>query len=164
MPYRIKYKTKANGNNAEVINNSEINSSLSTTLTQGGITYVSSIEDTYYQNIKPHLSNSIFLGTTDLRWKCVYSYNLDISSTSTFGREATFNRGMYSGNIFPLSNNNYRIGSSSNRFIDAYIQTWVYANSGLYMNPSGITQNGSYLELSSGGNEIIIAGGTDFLC
>lgn len=162
LPYRIKYKTKANGNNAEVINNSEINSSLSTTLTQGGITYVSSIGDTYYQNIKPHLSNSIFLGGTDLRWKCVYSYNLDISSTSTFGETATFNGGMYSGNIFPLSNNNYRIGSSSNRFIDAYIQAWVYANSGLYMNPSGITQNGSYLELSSGGNEIIIAGGTDF--
>ena len=87
---------------------------------------------------------------------------LNLSSTSTFGGEATFNGGMYSGNIFPLSNNNYRIGSSSNRFIDAYIQTWVYANSGLYMNPSGITQNGSYLELSSGGNEIIIAGGTDF--
>lgn len=162
LPYHIKYKTKANGNNAEVINNSEINSSLSTTLTQGGITYVSFIEDTYYQNIKPRLSNSIILGTTDLRWKCVYSYNLDISSTSTFGGTATFNGGMYSGNIFPLSNNNYRIGSSSNRFIDAYIQNWVYANSGLYMNPSGITQNGSYLELSSGGNEIIIAGGTDF--
>ena len=162
LPYHIKYKTKANGNNAEVINNSEINSSLSTTLTQGGITYVSSMENTYYQNIKPHLSNSIILGTTDLRWKCVYSYNLDISSTSTFGGAATFNGGMYSGNIFPLSNNNYRIGSSSNRFIDAYIQTWVYANSGLYMNPSGITQNRSYLELSSGGNEIIIAGGTDF--
>lgn len=87
---------------------------------------------------------------------------LNLSSTSTFGGEATFNGGMYSGNIFPLSNNNYRIGSSSNRFIDAYIQTWVYANSGLYMNPSGITQNGSYLELSSGGNEIIIAGATDF--
>lgn len=87
---------------------------------------------------------------------------LNLSSTSTFGETATFNGGMYSGNIFPLSNNNYRIGSSSNRFIDAYIQTWVYANSGLYMNPSGITQNGSYLELSSGGNEIIIAGGTDF--
>ena len=69
---------------------------------------------------------------------------------------------MYSGNIFPLSNNNYRIGSFSNRFIDAYIQAWVYANSGLYMNPSGITQNGSYLELSSGGNEIIIAGDTNF--
>lgn len=162
LPSCIKYKTKANGNNAEVINNSEINSSLSTTLTQGGITYVHSIEDTYYQNIKPHLSNSITSGTTDLRWKCVYSYNLDISSTSTFGETATFNGGMYSGNIFPLSNNNYRIGSSSNRFIDAYIQAWVYANSGLYMNPSGITQNGSYLELSSGGNEIIIAGGTDF--
>lgn len=87
---------------------------------------------------------------------------LNLSSTSTFGETATFNGGMYSGNIFPLSNNNYRIGSSSNRFIDAYIQAWVYANSGLYMNPSGITQNGSYLELSSGGNEIIIAGGTDF--
>ena len=87
---------------------------------------------------------------------------LKLSSTSTFGGEATFNGGMYSGNIFPLSNNNYRIGSFSNRFIDAYIQAWVYANSGLYMNPSGITQNGSYLELSSGGNEIIIAGGTDF--
>ena len=86
---------------------------------------------------------------------------LKLSSTSTFGGEATFNGGMYSGNIFPLSNNNYRIGSSSNRFIDAYIQAWVYANSGLYMNPSGITQNGSYLELSSGGNEIIIAGGSD---
>ena len=162
LPYRIKYKTRANGNNAEVINNSEINSSLSTTLTQGGITYVSFLEDTYYQNIKPHLSNSITSGTTDFRWKCVYSYNLDISSTSTFGKTATFNGGMYSGNIFPLSNNNYSIGSNSNRFIDAYIQTWVYANSGLYMNPSGITQNGSYLELSSGGNEIIIAGGTDF--
>ena len=94
LPYRIKYKTKANGNNAEVINNSEINSSLSTTLTQGGITYVSSIEDTYYQNIKPHLSNSITLGTTDLRWKCVYSYNLDISSTSTFSGHATFNGGI----------------------------------------------------------------------
>ena len=86
---------------------------------------------------------------------------LKLSSTSTF-ETATFNGGMYSGNIFPLSNNNYRIGSFSNRFIDAYIQAWVYANSGLYMNPSGITQNGSYLELSSGGNEIIIAGGTDF--
>ena len=88
--------------------------------------------------------------------------NLVVGSTSTFGETATFNGGMYSGNIFPLSNNNYRIGSFSNRFIDAYIQAWVYANSGLYMNPSGITQNGSYLELSSGGNEIIIAGGTDF--
>lgn len=87
---------------------------------------------------------------------------LKLSSTSTFGGAATFNGGMYSGNIFPLSNNNYRIGSFNNRFIDAYIQAWVYANSGLYMNPSGITQNGSYLELSSGGNEIIIAGGTDF--
>ena len=94
LPYRIKYKTKANGNNAEVINNSEINSSLSTTLTQGGITYISSINDIYYQNIKPHLSNSIFLGDTDLRWKCVYSYNLDISSTSTFGGKATFNGGL----------------------------------------------------------------------
>ncbi len=87
---------------------------------------------------------------------------LKLSSTSTFGETATFNGGMYSGNIFPLSNNNYRIGSFSNRFIDAYIQAWVYANSGLYMNPSGITQNGSYLELSSGGNEIIIAGDTNF--
>ena len=94
LPYRIKYKTKANGNNAEVINNSEINSSLSTTLTQGGITYVSSINDIYYQDIKPHLSNSIFLGYTDLRWKCVYSYNLDISSTSTFGGKATFKGGL----------------------------------------------------------------------
>lgn len=94
LPYRIKYKTKANGNNAEVINNSEINSSLSTTLTQGGITHVSSIGDTYYQNIKPHLSNSITSGTTDLRWRCVYSYNLDISSTSTFGGKATFNGGL----------------------------------------------------------------------
>lgn len=94
LPYRIKYKTKANRNNAEVINNSEINSSLSTTLTQGGITYVSFIEDTYYQNIKPHLSNSITSGTTDLRWKCVYSYNLDISSTSTFAGKATFNGGL----------------------------------------------------------------------
>lgn len=94
LPYRIKYKTKANGNNAEVINNSEINSSLSTTLTQGGITYVSSIGNTYYQNIKPHLSNSITSGTTDLRWKCVYSYNLDISSTSTFSGHATFNGGI----------------------------------------------------------------------
>lgn len=94
LPYHIKYKTKANGNNAEVINNSEINSSLSTTLTQGGITNVYSIEDTYYQNIKPHLSNSITSGTTDLRWKCVYSYNLDISSTSTFSGKATFNGGL----------------------------------------------------------------------
>ena len=94
LPYRIKYKTKANGNNAEVINNSEINSSLSTTLTQGGITTAYPIENTYYQNIKPHLSNSITLGTTGLRWKCVYSYNLDISSTSTFGGKATFNGGL----------------------------------------------------------------------
>lgn len=94
LPYRIKYKTKANGNNAEVINNSEINNSLSTTLTQGGITRTYSMENTYYQNIKPHLSNSITSGTTDLRWKCVYSYNLDISSTSTFAGKATFNGGL----------------------------------------------------------------------
>lgn len=94
LPYRIKYKTKANGNNAEVINNSEINSSLSTTLTQGGIIAAYPIENTYYQNIKPHLSNSITSGTTDLRWKCVYSYNLDISSTSTFSGRATFNGGI----------------------------------------------------------------------
>lgn len=94
LPYRIKYKTKANGNNAEVINNSEINSSLSTTLTQGGIIAAYPIENTYYQNIKPHLSNSITSGTTDLRWKCVYSYNLDISSTSTFSGKATFNGGL----------------------------------------------------------------------
>ena len=94
LPYRIKYKTKANGNNAEVIDNPEINSSLSTILTQGGIRITYSMENTYYQNIKPHLSNSITLGTTDLRWKCVYSYNLDISSTSTFGGKATFNGGL----------------------------------------------------------------------
>ena len=94
LPYRIKYKTKAYGNNAEVINNSEINSSLSTTLTQGGITETYPIGSTYYQNIKPHLSNSTTLGTTNLRWKCVYSYNLDISSTSTFGGKATFNGGL----------------------------------------------------------------------
>ena len=86
---------------------------------------------------------------------------LNLSSTSTFGETATFNGGMYSGNIFPLSNNNYSIGSNSNRFTDAYIQTWVYANQGFFISPSGITQNGSYLELSSGGNEIIIAGGSD---
>lgn len=92
----------------------------------------------------------------------IISYRLNISSTSTFGETATFNGGMYSGNIFPLSNNNYSIGSNSNRFTDAYIQTWVYANQGFFISPSGITQNGSYLELSSGGNEIIIAGGTDF--
>lgn len=94
LPYRITYKTKAHGSVAEVINNSEINSSLSTTLTQGGITSAYSIENTYYQNIKPHLSNSITSGTTDLRWKCVYSYNLDISSTSTFSGKATFNGGL----------------------------------------------------------------------
>lgn len=94
LPYRIKYKTKANGNNAEVINNSEINSSLSTTLTQGGITEAYPIGSTYYQNIKPHLSNSITSGTTNFRWKCVYSYNLDISSTSTFAGKATFNGGL----------------------------------------------------------------------
>ena len=87
---------------------------------------------------------------------------LKLSSTSTFGETATFNGGMYSGNIFPLSNNNYSIGSNSNRFTDAYIQTWVYANQGFFISPSGITQNGPYLELSSGGNEIIIAGSTDF--
>ncbi len=92
----------------------------------------------------------------------IISYKLNISSTSTFGETATFNGGMYSGNIFPLSNNNYSIGSNSNRFSDAYIQTWVYANQGFFISPSGITQNGSYLELSSGGNEIIIAGDTDF--
>lgn len=162
LPYRITYKTKAHGSTAEVINNSEINSSLSTTLTQGGVKNTSVLTTVFYENVIPNSNNTKNLGGTSNRWLGIYGYNLDISSTSTFGETATFNGGMYSGNIFPLSNNNYKIGSSSNRFIDAYIQAWVYANSGLYMNPSGITQNGSYLELSSGGNEIIIAGGTDF--
>lgn len=130
---------------------------------QKDITALSSV---YVKKAGDTMTGDLVVGTgkttARISSQCVYSYNLDISSTSTFGGTATFNGGMYSGNIFPLSNNNYRIGSNSNRFIDAYIQTWVYANYGLYMNPSGITQNGSYLELSSGGNEIIIVGGTDF--
>lgn len=147
LPYRIKYKTKANGNNAEVINNSEINSSLSTTLTQGGITYVPSIEDTYYQNIKPHLSNSIFLGTTDLRWKCVYSYNLDISSTSTFAGKATFNGGLsgtLSGNATTattLQTSRTINGTSFNGSANITTSYWGTARTFYINDPSGAHYN-----------------------
>lgn len=94
LPYRIKYKTKANGNNAEVINNSEINSSLSTALTQGGITYVSTLSTVFYENVVPNSNNTKNLGGTSNRWLGIYGYNLDISSTSTFGGKATFNGGL----------------------------------------------------------------------
>lgn len=147
LPYRIKYKTKANGNNAEVINNSEINSSLSTTLTQGGITYVSFIEDTYYQNIKPHLSNSITSGTTNLRWKCVYSYNLDISSTSTFAGKATFNGGLsgtLSGNATTattLQTSRTINGTSFNGSANITTSYWGTARTFYIKDPSGAHYN-----------------------
>lgn len=94
LPYHIKYKTKANGNNAEVINNSEINSSLSTTLTQGGITYASTLSTVFYENVIPNSNNTKNLGGTSNRWLGIYGYNLDISSTSTFSGKATFNGGL----------------------------------------------------------------------
>ena len=94
LPYRIKYKTKANGNNGEVINNSEINSSLSTTLTQGGITYISTLSTVFYENVIPNSNNTKNLGGTSNRWLGIYGYNLDISSTSTFSGKATFNGGL----------------------------------------------------------------------
>ena len=94
LPYRIKYKTKANGNNAEVINNSEINSSLSTTLTQGGVTNLSTLSTVFYENVIPNSNNTKNLGDTSNRWLGIYGYNLDISSTSTFGGKATFNGGL----------------------------------------------------------------------
>lgn len=147
LPYRIKYKTKANGNNAEVINNSEINSSLSTTLTQGGITTAYPIENTYYQNIKPHLSNSITSGTTDLRWKCVYSYNLDISSTSTFSGKATFNGGLsgtLSGNATTattLQTSRTINGTSFNGSADIRTSYWGTARTFYINDPSGAHYN-----------------------
>lgn len=94
LPYRVKYKTKANGDNAEVIDNSEINSSLSTTLTQGGITYVPTLSTVFYENVVPDSNNTKKLGGTSNRWLGIYGYNLDISSTSTFGGKATFNGGL----------------------------------------------------------------------
>lgn len=94
LPYRIKYKTKANGNNAEVINNSEINSSLSTTLTQGGVTNISTLSTVFYENVIPNSNNTKKLGDTSNRWLGIYGYNLDISSTSTFAGKATFNGGL----------------------------------------------------------------------
>lgn len=94
LPYRIKYKTKANGNNAEVINNSEINSSLSTTLTQGGVTNISTLSTVFYENVIPNSNNTKNLGDTSNRWLGIYGYNLDISSTSTFAGKATFNGGL----------------------------------------------------------------------
>lgn len=145
------------------------NDDIEAIINSNGYSWTSSSTDSYYSapvinNIKIRAYSCYNLSLrsfSTLYCSEVISNRLNISSTSTFGGAATFNGGMYSGNIFPLSNNNYRIGSSSNRFIDAYIQTWVYANTGLFMSPSGITQNGSYLELSSGGNEIIIAGSSD---
>lgn len=147
LPYRIKYKTKANGNNAEVINNSEINNSLSTTLTQGGITITYSMENTYYQNIKPHLSNSKTLGTTDLRWKCVYSYNLDISSTSTFAGKATFNGGLsgtLSGNATTattLQTSRTINGTSFNGSANITTSYWGTARIFYINDPSGAHYN-----------------------
>lgn len=155
LPSRIKYKTKANGNNAEVINNSEINSSLSTTLAQGGIAHVSIIEDTYYQNIKPRLSNSIILGTTDLRWKCVYSYNLDISSTSTFGGKATFNGGLsgtLSGNATTattLQTSRTINGTSFNGSANITTSYWGTTRTFYINDPSGAHYN-SYSVNGSG--------------
>lgn len=94
LPYRVKYKTKANGNNAEVINNSEINSSLSTTLTQGGVTNLSTLSTVFYENVIPNSTNTKNLGDTSNRWLGIYGNTLDISSTSTFAGKATFNGGL----------------------------------------------------------------------
>lgn len=94
LPYRITYKTKAHGSVAEVINNSEINSSLSTTLTQGGITNTSVLTTVFYENVIPNSTNTKNLGGTSNRWLGIYGNNLDISSTSTFAGKATFNGGL----------------------------------------------------------------------
>lgn len=168
LPYRIRYKTKANGNNAEVINNSEINSSLSTTLTQGGITSAYSIENTYYQNIKPHLSNSITSGTTDLRWKCVYSYNLDISSTSTFSGKATFNGGLsgtLSGNATTattLQTSRTINGTSFNGSANITTSYWGTARTFYINDPSGAHYNSYSVNGSANVNMYLPATMTGF--
>lgn len=65
------------------------------------------------------------------------------------------------GTINPAANGIYTIGTSANRYDAIYLSSWAYAGSGLYLEGPAVTHVNQWLELSSGGNELIISGGDD---
>lgn len=63
------------------------------------------------------------------------------------------------GTITPLSNNTYTLGTEGVRFSNAFVTSWIYAGAGMYMNGPAVTRNNSFIELSNGGNEMVVSSG-----
>lgn len=137
LPLLIKYKTVANGNNAEVINNAEINNSLTDNLIVSPITSHTTIQKYVQHHFSPYMNNTMDLGAAAYRWRYVYGVNgnfngtlqatdglitygtLSVSGTSTFTGRATFNGGANIG----YTNTSYQL--STNTFIS---NDWVRTN------------------------------------
>ena len=63
------------------------------------------------------------------------------------------------GTITPLSNNTYTLGTEGVRFSNAFVTSWIYAGAGMYMDGPAVTRNNSFIELSNGGNEMVVSSG-----
>lgn len=63
------------------------------------------------------------------------------------------------GTITPLSNNAYTLGTNGVRFSNAFVTSWIYAGAGMYMDGPAVTRNNSFVELSNGGNEMVVSSG-----
>ena len=127
LPICIKYKTAAHESIAQVINNAEINNSLSDTIVTSPITSHQSIQQFIQHHFAPYMNNALDCGAAAYRWRYVYgvdgnfngtvqatngliSYgNLSVSGTSAFSGRATFSGGITSG----YSNTSYQVSVSS---------------------------------------------------
>lgn len=143
LPVAIKYKTAANGSNAEVINNAEINNSLNDNLAVSPITSHSNIQQFVQHQVAPYMNNSYDMGAAAYRWRYVYGVNgnfngtvqatdglitygnLSVSGTSGFGGTSTFTgRATFNGGVnVGYSHLSYQL--SVNSFIS---NDWVRTN------------------------------------
>ena len=114
LPLLIKYKTGAHDGIAEVINDTEINNSLSNTIITSFITSANR-ESIYKQyHVYPGSDNMFNLGASALRWANIYSVNvstsaLNVSGASSFTGRITADGGISSG----YSNTSYKVSVAS---------------------------------------------------
>lgn len=143
LPLLIKYKTAAHDGIAEVINDTEINNSLSNTIITSFITSANR-ESIYKQyNVYPGSNNMFNLGASALRWANIYSVNvstsaLNVSGASSFTGRITADGGISSG----YSNTSYKVSVASficNSWVRTTGATGWYSESyagGIYMTDS----------------------------
>lgn len=143
LPLLIKYKTAAHDGIAEVINDTEINNSLSNTIITSFITSASR-ESIYKQyHVYPGSDNMFNIGDPALRWANMHSVNvstsaLNVSGASSFTGRITADGGISSG----YSNTSYKVSVASficNSWVRTTGATGWYSESyagGIYMTDS----------------------------